>query len=476
MTRHLCISVTFLDSSFHGKGDNGPEWPPSPMRLFQALIAGVRAGCRNTKWSEVKADAFRWLAQRQPPAIAAPDSCNASSYSLYVPNNDSDKTFDRNERLTTKNVRPRRILDGDTVHYLWSIEESDWPAAQTRAQVICTSARDLLAFGWGIDQVVGDGRIITDAEVGALKGRHWRVWKMHRPGSPTWRVPRTDSLDDLERVYKSFLERVQGSQYFPQLKFNRFNTVTYLSAETLPTRSYAVFELPEEIAFRQEDTTKAASMLRSVACALAKTDTHEFPGGSELYVAGHVGKLEQNVARFSYLPLPSIGQEHADGMIRRLLIAEPFGGDGSHARWAQRRLLNAVLRDQDGNERGILLDLWRGSSRLMIGRYVEPAQTWSTVTPAVLPGFDDGKQTKAEKLVISAAEQAGLHVSAIAELALRKAPFWPASQHPRQYASPSYLRNLPGWHVRIAFREPIPGPLAIGAGRHAGLGLFANSL
>ncbi|MER3462825.1 MAG: type I-U CRISPR-associated protein Cas5/Cas6, partial [Armatimonadota bacterium] len=45
MTRHLCISVTPLDDLFHGKGDDDePEWPPSPMRLFQALVAGSRTG------------------------------------------------------------------------------------------------------------------------------------------------------------------------------------------------------------------------------------------------------------------------------------------------------------------------------------------------------------------------------------------------------------------------------------------------
>ena len=30
MTRQLCISITFLDSLFHGKADGDePEWPPS---------------------------------------------------------------------------------------------------------------------------------------------------------------------------------------------------------------------------------------------------------------------------------------------------------------------------------------------------------------------------------------------------------------------------------------------------------------
>lgn len=32
----LCISVTFLTGRYHGE-----EWPPSPARLFQALVAAV---------------------------------------------------------------------------------------------------------------------------------------------------------------------------------------------------------------------------------------------------------------------------------------------------------------------------------------------------------------------------------------------------------------------------------------------------
>jgi len=249
--------------------------------------------------------------------------------------------------------------------------------------------------------------------------------------------------------------------------------VNYMNADTLPQRACAQFELPDGVAFRHEDAAKAASMLRSLACAEARADDHQFPGGAEVYVAGHVGKREDNVPRFSYLPLPSIGEEHADGMIRDFLMAEPFGGDGSHANWAQQRLRNRTLRDPDGNERGVLLDPWRRSSGLMIRRYIEQARSWSSVTPLILPGFDDGRQTKAEKLVISAAGQAGISVSAIAELTLRKAPFWPSSQNPRQYARPTYLKGLPGWHARLVFQQPIVGPITIGAGRHAGLGLFA---
>ena len=473
--RQLCISVTFLDPLFHGKGDDEPEWPPSPMRLFEALLAGARTGARNREWSEFKAGMFRWLETREPPLIVAPEARRASGYTFYVPNNDSDKIFERQERLTTKVARPHRLCDGDTVNYLWPIEANDWAVAKPHAELLCQEARRLLALGWGIDQVLGNGRVLTDAEAAALPGRRWRPWSGHRPGAQRWRVPTAGSLQDLERAHDSFIQRFSGNRYRPGLRFSRFDTVSYFSAGKLPPRSYARFELPEGVAFRQEAAAKVAVMLRSLACRCAGEDTHEFPGGSETYVAGHTRNQERTPPRFSYMALPTAGHEHADGMIRRLLIAEPFGGDGVHAQWAQSRLRNATLQDHDGNDRGVLLDLWRAASDNMIRRYVDEARTWCTVTPVILPGFDDGKRTKAETLFLTAVRHADLPIGSVAELTLRKAPFWPGSQHPRQYAVPEYLKHLPAWHARLVFREPVPGPLAIGAGRHAGLGMFVGT-
>lgn len=40
----FCASFTLLDAAFHGRGDDGePEWPPSPLRAFQALRAAAAA-------------------------------------------------------------------------------------------------------------------------------------------------------------------------------------------------------------------------------------------------------------------------------------------------------------------------------------------------------------------------------------------------------------------------------------------------
>lgn len=470
MIRYLCISATFLDPSFHGKDDEGPEWPPSPMRLFQALLAGARTGCRGNEWSVTKAEAFRWLEKQEPPVIVCPHVHASSGHTFFVPDNISDKVLDRGGRLISKTARPCHMRDGDTVHYLWPIHDGTLLIDQ-QAEGLGEEARHLLALGWGVDQVVGDGRILTADEAAGLPGGRWQPWNGHRPGAPTWRVPIEGTLADLERVHQLFLKRMEAKQYLHHVR--KFAGICYLPHNTLPPRSYAAFELPEGVAFRQESAAKVAAMLRSLTSRHAKTDTHPFLGGTEAYVAGHAGKQEQTPPRFSYLPLPTIGHSHADGMLRRLLVAEPFGGDGTHARWAQSRLLNGVLTDQDGNERGVLMDLWRPTSTRIVARYISDARTWSTVTPVILPGHDDGKHAKAEKLFLAALRQAGLPVEAVSELAMRKAPFWPGSQHPRQYFVPDYLRGSPGWHVRLALREQISGPLAIGAGRHLGLGLFA---
>jgi CRISPR-associated protein Csb2 len=107
VTRHLCIAVAFLDPLFHGKRDNDePEWPPSPMRLFQALVAGSRAGWRNGRWLDADGNglraAFEWLERREPPEIVTPEAGRAAAYTLFVPNNDADEEFDRQNRLTSK--------------------------------------------------------------------------------------------------------------------------------------------------------------------------------------------------------------------------------------------------------------------------------------------------------------------------------------------------------------------------------------
>lgn len=58
MTRFLLFSIRFLNDRYHGLTDNGEkaEWPSSPFRVFQALVAG---NVRGTTLSESISSALR---------------------------------------------------------------------------------------------------------------------------------------------------------------------------------------------------------------------------------------------------------------------------------------------------------------------------------------------------------------------------------------------------------------------------------
>jgi CRISPR-associated protein Csb2 len=115
--------------------------PPSPFRLFQALIAGSSNHCA---LSDRAVEALRWLEEQKPPFIIAPATALSDGYTLFVPNNGGDREPNRQKLLTGKTVRPRYLLERQTVHYVWPISE----AAHRCVEVLCQQARQLSALGW----------------------------------------------------------------------------------------------------------------------------------------------------------------------------------------------------------------------------------------------------------------------------------------------------------------------------------------
>ena len=73
MSSYFCLSITLLDSAFHGCGDGGePEWPPSPLRAFQTLVAAAAAREPDSRFASDAAPAFEWLESLEPPDILTP--------------------------------------------------------------------------------------------------------------------------------------------------------------------------------------------------------------------------------------------------------------------------------------------------------------------------------------------------------------------------------------------------------------------
>jgi CRISPR-associated protein Csb2 len=243
-----------------------------------------------------------------------------------------------------------------------------------------------------------------------------------------------------------------------------------------PARHYAAFRVatldgerwkpfPVRKAFKLAAWLRAAAAQRLAATGFDHVSI-------ERRVFGHGATDTDAPHRLAFLPLPSIGHGHVDGQVRRILIAEPFGGDGRFERELAFGLNGEVLRPDDP-ARAVLLAAPEPEDERMVRRYVAPSRCWQTVTPVILPGHDDcGRKTS--KVLKKALVEAGLAGFPLEGIRHQREPFIPGTEHASLYELPDYLRRYPCVHVELKFREPVPGPLCIGGGRFLGLGLLCN--
>ena len=153
MVNVLLFSVRFHDGRYHGAGD----WPPSPARLFQALVAGAAKGGAIHRYEH---DALTWLESLAPPAIATPSARDGQSYRNYVPNNDLDAVGGDPARIagirTFKQIRPH-LFDANTpLLYCWQFENDPNGYAHTLVEI----AERLYQFGRGVDMAWAQAKIL----------------------------------------------------------------------------------------------------------------------------------------------------------------------------------------------------------------------------------------------------------------------------------------------------------------------------
>jgi CRISPR-associated protein Csb2 len=496
MTRWLCIEVHFLAGQYHGRSEAGraAEWPPNPHRLFQALVAAANLGFRRTEFSEAKREAFRWLERRTAPEIVADRGDESNVVRLYVPNNDMDKVArdwargrepekQPNELRTAKELRPHRVAGDASVRFLWPIADEEWDGAEARAELICAEACHLHTLGLGIDLVAGNGRILMDDEKQKLPGE---VWIADADGIG-WRVPTAGSLDELLERHSQQVRRVQAGHgrgaeraVAPPAPPRVFNEVSYLRRAASRIRKVHAFTLVNEEgkyrSFDPRQVIEVAAWLRHAAHERARQCKLD-AAFIEQFVCGHGENADAKNHRFSYLPLPTVPVKGRDGRIRRALVAEPFGGGGGKAQAVARRLAGVSLVEEGTGK--VMADLQQLPESEcardgVVRRYLPPhgALSWGSVTPLILPGRDDFRTRKAHALVLKALAQAG-YTSPVVEISLQREPVFPGAEMARTYRVPAYLAEYPRTHAIITFAKPVYGPVAIGAGRHVGLGLFA---
>ncbi len=538
MSSSFCITVRFLQPMYHGRGDGGdPEWPPSPLRVFQALVAASGAHWNERLRVEYAAPALRWLERQSSPSIVAAVGLRSQAkYRLYVPDNVGDKIAGSWSRggdasiagyRTEKDVCPIHLLDGDAVCFIWPLRDSD-PDFRNHEEVLLTAARSITHLGWGIDMVAANATIISAAEAAELPGERWLpVDDSSAHGS---RVPMAGTLDALAIRHEAFLNRLDKGVFNPVPPLSAFRVVGYRRATDPAQLPFAAFSIlrPDARGFRPFDTARrgmvVAAMMRHAAGSKMVVSAIRWaaewtPERIAAFTLGHGEQpgqphLPVQGARLAYLPLPSLesrgdGRVQVLGSIRRALVTV-FGGQAEDELQQLARLLPGVDLINEGAGTVVALLSRIPNSDRMVRRYTDPATTWATVTPVVLPGYDDPRKyrrrlfpklgvegpllngleqkellAKLDKridyLLRKAIRQAGFSddLARNAEIQWRKVGFWPGTELATLYAIPNKLRRFRRLHVRITWRDasgnpmPITGPICVGRGRFVGLGLFA---
>lgn len=501
MTQVLLITVRFHEGRYHGVGDE----PPSPARLFQALVAGIG---QSGPLGSVESEPLEWLERLQAPVIASPAMTDGQAVKNFVPNNDFDAVGGDARRIgsirTPKISKPKLFNQEIPILYAWSLDDN--VEANRFAGLICEYADKLYQLGRGVDQAWACGEVIEPEQLDArLIDYRGIVFRPTNGGNGRiLACPQQGSLDSLKTRFNAMSQRFStegplnsAKQRFSQAPKPRFKQIAYESPAL--TRVYELRARSNETEFvvwPMTQISKLVVMLRDGAVTRLKAALPESEDSIEKSLVGRKANGDHDApksARVRILPLPSIGHFHVDHAIRRVLVEIPTGclirADDVH--WAFSGL---ELSDPVTNETLDIL-VTPTSDEAMLRHYgvgIDNSIKWRSVTPVALPElasrrrieplrlaseFKGGaertaEQTRAAASVVQALRHAEVRAQ-VATIRLQREPFEAKGERVETFAPGTRFAKERLWHVEILFAEPISGPLVIGDGRYFGLGLMA---
>ncbi|MCG3145683.1 MAG: hypothetical protein HONDAALG_03325 [Gammaproteobacteria bacterium] len=474
----LQIKLTFATRRYHGRrSEDELEFPPSPVRLFQALIAGSHCGIYDKVHTAERDRALRWLETLEPPVIEAPAVCEAGvGVTNYVPNNDDGRKENRLEHIrTAKSFLAKVFPQGDSLTYRWDFQAA--PEAEENAAVICAMVKLITHLGQHQDVVYASGAVSGDD---ALPDGAWLPVEQ---SDGDWASPKPGAFAAYQERYQTWLQGkakddvpipVQRTHYRP------LNTIVI-------NPPMALFELwrdeDERKRFDPRELRQPAAMVRHAMIEWMKANTsftnHYGKDLASRLIAGHEADRQHDGAHIACVPIPSLNAEgKADGWLRRVLLIG-YGCEDATSQDLFESLADGIngaeLQDQ-GKPAGYLKRAAPNDSvlRLFIGK---GQRVWRTVTPIILTGLMR-RGRGAEPLIARALKQAGMPEGEIESVAAFTGPIVQKTIHPLDYQieKNSYLAQTPRYHAEVIFKRPVEGVLVIGRGRHSGFGLMIPCL
>jgi CRISPR-associated protein Csb2 len=498
----LAIRVQFL------AGYSGREWPPSPARLFKALVSSARAGWSHSNRKAID-DSLRvleqqgWTEDTKLPEIVAPRAAlRPPRQRRFVPNNSKNWP-------TERKLNPEKGIDLEPEPMVgWDIEAPStvwywWPnVAASHVPVIRDVSRRVVSVGKGEDLAVLD---VSDVEPPADAVR----WQPASSGA-SLEVPEAGCLAVCDAVFARDLNELP-------LAAAGVRAVTYASDARGADREVPTFVLGlwrngkrrswDGRLLRQVvgPVRHLLDGIRSEVVDVLVRGPSERPAMEALVRRVLVGHDESDKPisepHLAILPLPSVLGPYPDGRVRRVALVD-FGADDDSNRRAIVETAQVLLHGcellDNGRSTGIVLDTEPDGQWLRA--ITKRSRTWATVTPLVqqakeLTGDEWKRLIEARRNAEQEPAKAAaceLHLQKrrreLIERSIRQAivgqeasiesievvaggPL--AGVHiATQYRAKGYLGETPKLHVRVTFDRPVAGPIAIGRGRHVGFGVL----
>ena len=460
----LAVSVEFLHGTFRGDPDGTAntghltrgEWPPSPVRLFAALVAadGTRQNCRTTDGAELA-----WFEKLPPPVIHAdarpPDQLLQPRYVVRHEGTASRSTHQEYVgRFGALHRAGVRVAPRDPrVVYLWNVE----PPPQVTLAALRRRAARVGYLGTSDSPV----RVRVTTQMPPSPPRN-NVFIPDRRGDVVIDVTEPGDLQILDRMYDAWCERGASVSrlQFPALRHGMPYRSPGSSEPGDRAEVVAWLRLAGAVSGRR---VAAVTALFKEAILSQHQSIH---GEPRAILHGHgFGGSGYEIAR--YLALPDVGYRWSRGRIHGLALWLPPGCDSTarqmarDAAFAIRRLTGRGVdvsvgpRDDETRPLAAHPERWlRRSSRWVTAfpaiherrRALDLAEVARWCRHAGLPEPVDFRSARTP-LVAGALDLAPVEVNR---------PGRPA---------------LPYSHVEIRFARPVPGPVVIGAGRQRGFGL-----
>lgn len=477
------------DLAITGGGDPG-EWPPSPARLFSALVAADGTGQRMRATTGVE---LRLLEEAPPPTIICDrelsgqeDPARARTGLLRSPQLDRYVVVDANVtgkrdrtdpsgRSQAVSVQEYPARKSEAVHRSAVLAPSDpritflWPDVEpTAAELDGLRARAARIGYFGCSDSPARVRVRTDHTVAVGDDR------------PAWEPDEESGTAFVETPYPGLVADLDGH-------FGAFTANQWVRRAWLPSHRTG-YKRPgptpvetanpyEAVVWLALDRIIAGRHILRLTGALreatmAKLQALRGPGARLPHqVSGH-DTPDESWDQVLYLALPNVGHRHADGRIHGVAVAIPNNAPPGLAAEIRTAVgLIAELRLTGGGVVAVSASAGRaGSQAADPTRWTRPSRRFVSAFPVVHDHFTRRGPTLDD--VGRWCHQ--VHLPPPISARLNRLPLLPGAIDLRPHEAARAGRpKMPYGHLELQFAVPVRGPLALGHLRSFGLGLVA---